>query len=93
MKAVFAVLLGLMISAAPAFAQETADESESGLSVPRMVSLRSNLINARSGPGARYPIEWVYMQKENAPGYPAFAGRVRNPGCTNPCFPAVVRLK
>lgn len=51
MKAVFAVLLGLMISAAPAFAQETADESESGLSVPRMVSLRSNLINARSGPG------------------------------------------
>lgn len=50
MKAVFAVLLGLMISAAPAFAQETADESESGLSVPRMVSLRSNLINARSGP-------------------------------------------
>lgn len=63
MKAVFAVLLGLMISAAPAFAQETADESESGLSVPRMVSLRSNLINARSGPGARYPIEWVYMQK------------------------------
>lgn len=63
MKAVCAVLLGLMMSAAPAFAQETADESESGLSVPRMVSLRSNLINARSGPGARYPIEWVYMQK------------------------------
>ena len=41
----------------------SAEESESGLSIPRMVSLRSNLINARSGPGARYPIEWVYMQK------------------------------
>lgn len=39
------------------------DEGESGLNIPRMVSFRSNLINARSGPGARYPIEWVYMQK------------------------------
>ena len=44
----------------PAFAEE---ESESGLAIPRMVSLRSSLINARSGPGSRYPIEWVYKQK------------------------------
>ena len=40
-----------------------ADEGETGLTIPRFVSLRSNHINARSGPGARYPIEWVYMQK------------------------------
>ena len=39
------------------------EESESGLALPRMVSLRSSLINARSGPGSRYPIEWVYKQK------------------------------
>lgn len=39
------------------------DESESGLAIPRMVSLRSSLINVRSGPGSRYPIEWVYKQK------------------------------
>lgn len=44
-------------------AQTTTDDTESGLAIPRMVSLRSNLINARSGPGARYPIEWVYRQK------------------------------
>ena len=66
MKAIFVALLGLMLSMSSVFAQEAADESESGLALPRMVSLRSNLINARSGPGARYPIEWVYMQK-NAP--------------------------
>lgn len=66
MKAIFVALLGLMLSVNSVFAQEAADESESGLALPRMVSLRSNLINARSGPGARYPIEWVYMQK-NAP--------------------------
>ncbi|MDO4162515.1 MAG: SH3 domain-containing protein [Pseudomonadota bacterium] len=39
------------------------EESESGLALPRMVSLRSSLINVRSGPGSRYPIEWVYKQK------------------------------
>lgn len=37
--------------------------SETGLELPRMVSLRSSKINARSGPGIRYPIEWVYRQK------------------------------
>ena len=40
-----------------------AEESESGLALPRMVSLRSSLINARTGPGSRYPIAWVYKQK------------------------------
>ncbi len=44
-------------------AQAQEEESESGLALPRMVSLRSSLINARSGPGSRYPIEWVYKQK------------------------------
>lgn len=39
------------------------NESETGLALPRMVSLRSSLINVRSGPGNRYPIEWVYKQK------------------------------
>ena len=38
----------------------------SGDKLPRMASLRSNQVNARSGPGSRYPIEWIYMQK-NAP--------------------------
>ena len=45
------------------WAQETTDDGDSGLAIPRFVSLRSNHINARSGPGSRYPIEWVYMQK------------------------------
>ncbi|MGN1091318.1 MAG: SH3 domain-containing protein [Alphaproteobacteria bacterium] len=30
------------------------------LPVPRFVSLRSNVVNMRSGPGERFPIEWVY---------------------------------
>ena len=36
---------------------------QSGLKVPRYVSLRSNQINLRSGPGMNFPIEWVYQRK------------------------------
>lgn len=63
MRIIFSVLALLMISFSPVRAQGSADEGETGLTIPRFVSLRSNHINARSGPGARYPIEWVYMQK------------------------------
>ena len=57
----FACLLALF--SFNASAEGLPDEGESGLALPRMVSLRSNMINARSGPGARYPISWVYRQK------------------------------
>ncbi len=59
MKQIFYVLLATFFVATPLKAQEQTDS----LDLPRMSSLRSNLINARSGPGSRYPIEWVYMQK------------------------------
>lgn len=64
MKAIFFALALIMLSVSPLHAQTLEEEAgETGLKLPRFVSLRSNLINARSGPGARYPIEWVYMQK------------------------------
>ncbi|HEV8014240.1 MAG TPA: SH3 domain-containing protein [Stellaceae bacterium] len=34
--------------------------------VPRFVSLRADTVNLRTGPGSRYPIEFVYHRK----GYP-----------------------
>ena len=34
--------------------------AESGLPLPRFVSLKSNVVNLRTGPDKRYPIEWVY---------------------------------
>lgn len=54
---------GSLLFCAQAGAQGLPDDGETGLALPRMVSLRSNMINARSGPGARYPISWVYRQK------------------------------
>ncbi len=35
----------------------------SGLPVPRFVSLGSDKVNMRAGPGRRYPIRWVYHRK------------------------------
>ncbi len=34
----------------------------SGLSLPRWVTLKSNEVNMRTGPGTRYPIQWVYRR-------------------------------
>ena len=31
--------------------------------VPRFVSLRASIVNLRTGPGVRYPVDWVYKSK------------------------------
>lgn len=49
-------------AAAPAGAP--AAEGTSGLPLPRFVSLRSDQVNMRAGPGARYPVDWVYMRRD-----------------------------
>lgn len=36
--------------------------SVTGLPVPRYASLRADVVNLRAGPGARYPIDWVYRR-------------------------------
>ncbi len=64
MKTFLVAVLSLIAMMTSALAQALPDEGETGLTLPRYVSLRSNHINARSGPGIRYPIEWVYMQKD-----------------------------
>jgi SH3-like domain-containing protein len=40
-----------------------ASAAEKGLPVPRFVTLRSEEVNLRTGPGDRYPIEWVFKRK------------------------------
>ncbi len=35
----------------------------SGLPIPRFASLRSDEVNVRTGPGTRYPVEWVFKRK------------------------------
>lgn len=38
--------------------------SNTGQPIPRFATLRSDEVNLRSGPGTRYPIEWVYKRRD-----------------------------
>lgn len=47
-------------------APEPTDEDTkgaSGLPLPRFASLRADEVNLRTGPGTRYPIEWVFVRE------------------------------
>ncbi|CAA6604447.1 conserved exported hypothetical protein [Rhodospirillaceae bacterium LM-1] len=62
-RLLFIVLLALAVMAGisvPVLAQQSA----SGLPLPRFVSLRAEEVNLRTGPGVRYPIEWVITKRE-----------------------------
>lgn len=51
-----AALLLAAAGAAPA-------QGDSGLKIPRFVSLKSDTVNLRRGPGKQYPILWVFKRK------------------------------
>ena len=58
MKKAAAAFLLLLLLAPVAFAAGKNPEP-----VPRFVSLRADVVNLRTGPGDRYPVEWVYHRK------------------------------
>ena len=41
----------------------TAQRKGSGLPIPRFATLKSDEINVRTGPGTRYPVDWVFKRK------------------------------
>ena len=45
-------------------AAEPGKGSNTGMPLPRFAALRSDDVNFRSGPGTRYPIEWVYKRRD-----------------------------
>src|SRR5579862_1058147 len=54
-----ATLILAATSLSPARAAE-----EAALKVPRFVSLHSDKVNLRTGPGRQYPIEWVLTKRD-----------------------------
>ena len=61
MKHLITILIA--ICATPAWAApEPSILNPSGLPVPRYVSLKSDDVNLRAGPGKRYPIRWHYAR-------------------------------
>lgn len=50
--------------AAAAVPAEVAKGSNTGLPLPRFASLKTDEVNLRTGPGLRYPVEWVYKRRD-----------------------------
>jgi SH3-like domain-containing protein len=36
--------------------------ADTGLPLPRFASLRANKVHLRTGPGVRYPVDWIFVQ-------------------------------
>jgi SH3-like domain-containing protein len=49
--------------AADAAPDAAATASAPSLPIPRFVSFRGDPVNARTGPGMRYPVDWIYMRR------------------------------
>ncbi len=56
------VFTAILLCAAAAQAEDISILNPSGLPIPRYVSLKSDEVNLRVGPGKRYPITWVYKR-------------------------------
>lgn len=69
---VSAALIGLAfvspnaVFVGPAVAAQDVTLGPSGLPLPRFVSLKAGKVNSRIGPGADYPVSWLYLK----PGLP-----------------------
>ncbi len=53
----------LLALAAPDAVDARSKGRDTGLPVPRFVSLRADTVNMRTGPGLRYPIDWVFKRR------------------------------
>lgn len=63
MRPVWPTLALLLLLPILAVTAQDDPRSGTGLPVPRFVSLASDEVNMRAGPGIRYPVEWVYRRK------------------------------
>ena len=62
----FVTALAIFTAIGPGTGMAESGPNASGQPVPRFVSLNSGEVNIRSGPGVRYPIQWIY-QRRNMP--------------------------
>ena len=62
----WAACVALALTAGPALGADppaSAQRKGSGLPIPRFATLKSDEVNVRTGPGARYPVDWVFKRK------------------------------
>ena len=61
-RRVAAIVAAALVLAPAAGSAQVPAKGES-LPLPRFVSLRSEEVNLRAGPGVRYPVEWVFKRR------------------------------
>ncbi|MBU6235183.1 MAG: SH3 domain-containing protein [Alphaproteobacteria bacterium] len=59
----FLLMLSLFLAAPAAPARAEDIGSVTKLPLPRFVSLRSDTVYVRAGPGMRFPVKWVYQRR------------------------------
>jgi SH3-like domain-containing protein len=64
MGRILVACLALSTALALGASSASAGEAEPSEKLPRFVSLRSDQVNLRVGPGENYPIQWVLTRKE-----------------------------
>ena len=57
------ILLALVFLTLATLGANSSETTTSSLPIPRFVSLADDRVNARAGPGIRFPINWVYLRK------------------------------
>ena len=62
----FAACPALTAARTPPTRRRPPSAKGSGLPIPRFASLRSDEVNVRTGPGTRYPVDWVFKRKSHA---------------------------
>lgn len=64
-KAIARAVTGVLVLAGCGFGAATARAAaDAPLPLPRFATLHSDKVNLRTGPGQRYPIEWVFIRKD-----------------------------
>lgn len=58
---IFRILILMALAAGGITVRDAA--AQSGLPVPRFVTLGASEVNLRTGPGSRYPVEWVFVRR------------------------------
>ena len=61
---ILGALCALALTILTAWTPAAAADEDPSPKVPRFVSLHSDKVNLRTGPGRQYPIEWVLTKKE-----------------------------
>lgn len=57
------LIMGALIAPQISNAQKADNFNNSGLPIPRFISLRNDKVFVRTGPALRYPIKWIFQSK------------------------------